>query len=43
MVLLFGTKSVHVVRFTGTRQTCFAASDVTTVNGARNFSFKARG
>ena len=27
-------KSVHVVRFTGTRQICFAASDVTTVNGA---------
>ena len=27
-------KSVHVVRFTGTKQICFAASDVTTVNGA---------
>ena len=27
-VLIFATKPVHVARFTGPRQTCFAASDV---------------
>ena len=35
VVLLFnfGTKSVHVARFTGPRQTCLAASDETPVYG----------
>ena len=32
-VLLFATKSVHVARFTGPSRTCFAASDVTPLNG----------
>ena len=31
--LPFATKSVHAVRFTGPRQTCFAASDVNLGNG----------
>ena len=31
--LSFATKSVHVVRFTDPRQTCFAASDETPVYG----------
>jgi len=33
VVLLFATKSVHVALFTGLRRTCFAASDVTSLNG----------
>ena len=33
VVLTFATKSVHVVRFTDPRQTCFAASDVNPGNG----------
>ena len=32
-VLIFATKPVHVARFTGPRQTCFAASDVNYVYG----------
>ena len=31
----FCNKSVHVARFTGPRQTCFAASDVNPVHGSR--------
>ena len=34
VVLLFATKSVHVARFTGPRQTCFAASYATPAYGA---------
>ena len=33
VVLPFATTSVHVVRFTGPRQTCFAARDVNPGNG----------
>ena len=33
VVLLFATKSVHVLCFTGPRETCFAASDVNPVCG----------
>ena len=33
VVLLFATKSVHVARFTSPGQTCFAASDETSVYG----------
>ena len=32
-VLIFATKPVHVTRFTGPRQTCFAASDINSVYG----------
>ena len=34
VVTLFATNCVHVARFTGLRQTCFAISDVTPVHGA---------
>ena len=34
VVILFATNCVHVARFTGPRQTCFAKSDVTPVHGA---------
>lgn len=34
VVILFATNCVHVARFTGPRQTCFAISDVTPVHGA---------
>ena len=33
VVLFFATKFVHVVRFTGPLQTCFAASDLTPLYG----------
>ena len=32
-VLLFETKYVHVARFNGPRQTCFAATEVTPMYG----------
>ena len=35
----FATKSVHVARFTGPRQTCFATSDVTPVYGVSPAKF----
>ena len=42
VVLLFATNSVHVVHFTGPRQTCFAATDVSLLFGVTALFYPIR-